>query len=280
QLAPEFLSQGDSLRTQVANPFFGQIAVGTLAQRTVARAQLLRPFPQFDGVASQGAGWASSSYHALEAKVEKRYASGLSILASYTWSKLLDFGVGPFAGEALGGSTFQNWFNLAADKSSSILDQTHRFIVNAVYEIPLYRNRSGAVAKLLGGWQLGGIWSAFSGGPLGINSSVDNTFSQGGRQRPNWNGWNACVDNPTPERWLDSSVFSNPPTYAFGTAPRTFNGCRSDGTKQVDITVTKNTKFKERLNLQFRTEVFNLSNSPRFAPPNAAFGNPQFGSVN
>ena len=46
------------------------------------------------------------------------------------------------------------------------------------------------------------------------------------------------------------------------------------------MTLTKNTKLKERLNLQFRTEVFNVSNSPRFAPPNAAFGNPQFGSVN
>jgi outer membrane receptor protein involved in Fe transport len=280
QLAPELLAQGDALRAQVPNPFFGQISVGALAQRNVARAQLLRPFPQFDAVTSQGAGWASSSFHALEAKVEKRYASGLSILASYTWSKLLDFGIGPFAGETLGGSTFQNWFNLAADKSSSILDQTHRFILNAVYEIPLYRNGSGAAAKMLGGWQLGGIWSAFSGGPLGINATVNNTFSQGGNQRPNWNGRNACLAEPTVDRWLDSSVFSNPPTYAFGTTPRTFNGCRSDGTAQVDITLTKNIKFTERLNLQFRTEVFNVSNSPRFAPPNQAFGNPQFGVVN
>src|SRR5262249_54139627 len=61
QLPPESLSQGDALRTQVTNPFFGEIAVGPLAQRTVARAQLLRPFPQFDNVGSQGAGWASSS---------------------------------------------------------------------------------------------------------------------------------------------------------------------------------------------------------------------------
>ena len=119
---------------------------------------------------------------------------------------------------------------------------------------------------------------AFTAQP--INSTVNNTFSQGGGQRPNWNGQNACVSDPTPNRWLDSSVFSNPATYAFGTAPRTFNGCRSHGTAQVDMTLTKNTKLKDRLNLQFRTEVFNVSNSPRFAPPNAAFGNPQFGSVN
>lgn len=280
QLPPEFLSQGDGLRQQVANPFFGQIAVGPLAQRTVARAQLLRPFPHFDGVGSQSAGWASSTYHALEARVEKRYGAGLSFLAAYTWSKLMDYGAGPFAGEALGASTFQNHRNLAAERSPSTLDQTHRFVSSAVYELPLYRGRSGVAAKLLGGWQVGGIWTGLSGGPLGVNSAVNNTFSQGGGQRPNWNGGNPCISNPTPARWLDPAVFSNPATYNFGTAPRTYNGCRSDITSQVDVILSKNTRFRERWNLQFRAEAFNISNSPRFAPPNANFGNPQFGVVN
>lgn len=280
QLPVQLLTQGDALRQQVTNPFFGQIAVGPLSQRTVSRAQLLRPFPHFDGVSSQSAGWASSTYHALEVKAEKRYASGLSILVSYTWSKLMDYGTGPFAGEALGASTFQNFYNLAAEWSPSSLDQTHRYIMNAVYELPFFRNSAASAAKFLGGWQIGGIWTGFSGGPLGITSAVNNTFSQGGGQRPNWNGRNECVPNPTPARWLDSGVLSNPAPYSFGTAPRTFNGCRSDGTSQVDLIVTKNTRFLERWNLQFRTEVFNISNTPRFAPPNANFGNPQFGVVN
>ena len=280
QLRPELLALGDGLRQQVVNPFFGQITVGALAQRTVARAQLLRPFPHFDGVASQSAGWASSTYHALEARLEKRYASGLSFLVAYTWSKLMDYGTGPFAGEALGASTFQNHHNLAAEWSPSVLDQTHRYVTSAVYELPLFRNRAGATAKLLGGWQIGGIWTGLSGGPLGVNSAVNNTFSQGGGQRPNWDGRNACVSNPTTARWLDASAFSSPATYAFGTAPRTFDGCRSDGTSQLDFILSKNTRFLERWNLQFRAEAFNISNSPRFAPPNANFGNPQFGVVN
>ena len=279
QLSPDLLSLGDALRQQVPNPFFGQISVGPLAQRTVARAQLLRPFPQFDGVASQNATWATSSYHALETKAEKRYASGLSILVSYTWSKLLDYGHGPFAGETLGASSFQNWYNLSAEWSPSLLDQTHRYILNAVYELPFLRNRPSVIAKLATGWQIGGIWMGFSGGPLGVTSAVNNTFSQGGGQRPNWNGANACVSDPTPTRWLDSTVFSVPAAYHFGNAPRTFNGCRSDGTSQVDLTLTKNTRFQERWNLQFRAEVFNISNTARFAPPNQNFGNPQFGVV-
>ena len=86
------------------NPFFGQITVGSLAGRTVPRAQLLRPYPHFDGVASQGSTWATSSYHALMARAEKRYASGLNMLVSYTYSKYMDYGTGPFGGETVGAS--------------------------------------------------------------------------------------------------------------------------------------------------------------------------------
>ena len=280
QLPDSALALGDALRQQVANPFFGQIEVGTLSRPTVARAQLLRPYPQYEGVGSQNASWASSIYHALEAKVEKRYASGLSVLASYTYSKLMDYAAGPFAGETLGGAAFQNNNNLGAEWSSSALDQTHRYIMNAVYELPFFPSSPGLAGKVLGGWQVGGIWMAFSGGPLGVSSAVNNTFSQGGGQRPNWSGQTACLSNPTPERWLDSSVFSVPAAYTFGNSPATFNGCRSDITSQVDATLTKNTRFYERLNLQFRAEVFNITNTARFAPPNQSFGNPQFGVVN
>ncbi len=279
QLDPSQLSQGDALRQQVANPFFGQIAVGTLASRTVARAQLLRPLPQFDGVASQNASWATSSYHALEMKAEKRFASGMNVMASYTYSKTMDYGIGTFGGESLGGGGVQNWYNLAAEWSSSTIDQTHRYIMNAVYELPFYKKQAGFLPKVLGGWQLGGIWMGFSGGPLGIGSNVNNTFSQGGGQRPNWNGTSPCVANPTADRWLDSSVFTNPSAYAFGNLGRTFNGCRSDVTSQIDMTLTKNTRIREKLNVQFRTEMFNITNTVRFSPPNQMFGNPQFGQI-
>ncbi len=280
QLSPEYLRLGNDLRTLVPNPFFGQISVGPLAQRTVARAQLLRPYPHFDAVTGQNSGWGASTYHALLTKIEKRYASGLSILFSHTWSKQMDYGAGPFAGETIGASSVQDNYNLLAEWSPSTLDQTHRFIANAVYELPFFKTRSGFAGRALGGWQLGGIWSAFSGGPLGITAATNNTFSQGGGQRPNWSGVSAKLDNPTPARWIDSAPFSLPPAYTFGNAARTLGGLRSDGTAQIDMTLTKNTRIVEKLNLQFRAEVFNLTNSARFSPPNQVFGNPQFGVVN
>ncbi len=279
QLPESALALGDALRQQVNNPFFGQIAVGALSQRTVSRAQLLRPYPHFDAVTAQNASWATSTYHALEARYEKRYSKGFSTLVSYTFSKLMDTGTGAFSGEVLGTGGFQNNHNLAAEWGSSALDQTHRIAINAMYELPFAKSAGAAVRALFGGWQLGGIWMAFSGGPLGVGSQVNNTFSQGGAQRPDWNGVNPALANPGPQRWLDSSVFVNPAPYKFGNAPRTFNGTRSHASRQLDITLSKTARIREKFELQFRSEFFNISNTPRFAPPNESFGNPQFGVV-
>ncbi|MBI1789660.1 MAG: TonB-dependent receptor, partial [Acidobacteria bacterium] len=208
QLPDSALRLGDALRQQIPNPFFGKIQVGTLAQPNVARAQLLRPYPQFTAVASQNEHWASSTYHALETRLEKRFSRNLTFLASYTYSKLMDYAIGTFAGETLSADNTQNWNNLAAEWASSLADMTHRFILNAVYEVPFARDGRGVTGKLLGGWQVAGIWSSFSGGPLGITSNTNNTFSQGGGQRPSGNGVNPSVSNPTPERWLDRTPFS------------------------------------------------------------------------
>ncbi len=279
QLPDAALSRGDALRQQVPNPFRGQISAGALSSANVAQAQLLRPFPHFTAVTSQNEHWASSTYHALEARLEKRFTRGFSMLASYTYSKLMDYGIGTFAGEDLSGQTFQNWNNLSAEWASSTADMTHRFIVNALYELPLARGKHGLTGAVLAGWQVAGIFSAFSGGPLGVTSSVNNNFSQGGGQRPDWNGKSPLAATPGPTQWLDSSVFTNAPAYAFGTAPRTFNGARGDGTRGVDLTFSKNTRLAEKFVLQFRAEFFNISNTPRFSPPNVVYGNPQFGVV-
>jgi hypothetical protein len=212
-------------------------------------------------------------------KVEKRYSRGFTILGSWTWSKLMDYGAGPWGGESLGAGGFQNWNDLDSEWSVSTTDQTHRVVINGVWTLPFFRNSRGVVNRLLAGWEIGAVNSWFSGGPLGVASAVNNTFSQGGGQRPNWNGASPEVESPTVNEWIDASVFSNAAPYTFGTAPRTFSSLRSDVTRQVDMTASKTTVLHEKLRLQFRAEFFNLLNTPRFAPPNSSFGNPQFGVV-
>jgi hypothetical protein len=279
QLPDSALALGDALRTQVPNPFYGQIMVGALAAKTVSRAQLLVPYPQFTGVASQATNWAASRYNALQVKLEKRFSRGFTMLASYTWSKMMDQSTGSFSGETLGGGAIQDWNNLNAEWSPSQLDQTHRFIVNSVMELPFFRNQSGIAGHVLGGWELGILGSFYSGSPLGVSSAVNGTFSQGSGQRPNWNGVNPSISNPTPAKWFDTSVFGIPAPYTFGTTPRTFNGARGDWTRQVDLSLHKNTHITERLMLQIRADAFNLSNTVVFAPPNTSFGANGFGSV-
>ena len=132
---------------------------------------------------------------------------------------------------------------------------------------------------MLGGWQVGIIGSFYSGSPLGVTAATNGTFSQGGGQRPNWNGQNAAFDAPTLNQWINASVFSTPAAYAFGNSPRTFNNVRSDKTHNVDLSFMKDTMLVENLRLQFRAEAFNLTNTPVFAPPNASYGSPTFGVV-
>ena len=274
QLPDSALALGDGLRQLVPNPFAGQISSGILAGATVTRAQLLRPYPQYDGVTSANTTWASSTYHAMTVKAEKRYSKGLSVMGSYTYSKAMDNGLGTFAGESTGGVGFQNNNNLRAEKSVSELDQTNRIVFNTVYEVPAFKKN-----RLLGGWQVGVIFLAYSGNPLGVSSSVNNTFSQGGGQRPNWTGVSPRLDNPSWQRWFDVTQFTNPAPYTFGNASRTYTGLRSDPARTVDVSLVKNTRLMEKLNLQFRAEFFNLTNTVRFAPPNVSLGNAQFGVV-
>jgi hypothetical protein len=279
QLPDSALALGDNLRTQVPNPFFGQITSGQLSSATIARAQLLRPYPQFTSVTSSVASWASTNYHALQVKVEKRYAKNLTLLASYTFSKMMDYGTGTFGGETLSGGGVQDYNNLRAEYGTSALDQTHRLITNVVYSFPWYSQQHGFVGHLLGGWQLSVIGSFYSGSPLGVSSAVNGTFSQGGGQRPNWNGQDPGLSQPTLESWFNTSVFSTPAAYQFGTAPRTFSSVRSDKTHNVDLSLQKVTNLTERLGLEFRAEAFNLTNTPVFAPPNTSFGSQSFGVV-
>jgi hypothetical protein len=282
QIPDSALALGDRLRDQVPNPFFGQIASGPISARTVARAQLLRPFPQFNNVTSAASTFGAASYHSGQAKVERRFAQGFGVLGSYTFAKNLDDVTGAWAGETISGNAFQNWNNLRAEKSVSSLDTTHRFSLGGVWELPFGKgktvNLSGIAAVLGGGWQVNTIWTYATGNVLGMTSANTN-FSQGGGQRPDWVNSNAALETPSVDRWFDTTAFRLPAPYTFGNAPRTIPGLRSDGTANIDFSAVKNTRIRERLNVQFRAEWFNFTNTPRFDVPNTVIGTAAAGIV-
>ncbi len=281
QLPAGDLALGSALTKLVPNPFYGQIATGELASKMVGQAQLLRPYPQFTAVNLKYA-YPEMQYNALQVTLQKRFSSGISLLSAYTWSKMLDEAGNSdfnFQGEILGRGTIQNYYDLKAELSTSTMDQTHRLVSSVVYQLPFFRSETGITGHVLGGWELTTVTSFISGDPLGISSAANTTDSQGGGQRPNWNGQNPSLKNHTVSHWFNTSDFSAPPAFSFGNTPRTFNYLRSDWVRNIDLSLQKNTRLAAKMNLQIRVDFFNMDNTPTFAPPNTLYGSPLFGVV-
>ncbi|MGH9471052.1 MAG: carboxypeptidase regulatory-like domain-containing protein, partial [Terriglobia bacterium] len=283
QLSDSALAQGNALLKLVANPFYGKISSGILSNAKIAEGQLLRPFPQFDTMTADDATWASSTYHALQVEYEKRFSHGFNLTASYTWSKLMDNTTGAFNGQPLSGTAYQDYHNLRAEWAVSALDLPQRFVVGYMWELPFGPGKrfaaGGVLGRVVGGWQMGGITTLQTGEILGVTDTTNTTFSNGGGQRPNWNGVNPAIGNPAIGRWFNTDVFSQPASFTFGSAPRTFASLHADPVRNFDFSLIKNTKISERLSLQFRAEFFNLFNTVQFAPPDTTFNTPNFGAV-
>ncbi len=290
QLPEQFMSLGTSLQEQVPNPFFGLVTVGSLAQPTVARGQLLRPFPQYTGYNQGSPQNRNSIYHSAQVKVEKRFGRGGSILGAYTFSKLIS-DTDTLTGwlEAGGGFSSQNNYNLRAERSVALYDVPHRLVVSYVVDLPFGKGQpwlSGAspvVNKIIGGWGINGVSTFQSGNPLGMSMAVNTSNSFGGGQRPNSTGQSAKLEGSAQSRlgrWFDTSQFVAAPAFTFGNVGRALSDVRSHGVNNFDFAVFKNTSLVgEKVGLQFRAEVFNLFNRVRFNYPNRSLGNADFGVV-
>jgi hypothetical protein len=132
----------------VPNPFFGQItdSRSVMSNPTVEQQFLLRPMPHFrgTGVGTAEPARGDSNYHALQMKWEKRFSKGLTMLAHYTWSKMID-NISHSSGNVswLGGSTsLQNIWDLRGERSLSSHDIAHRVVMTGAYELPFGRSQA------------------------------------------------------------------------------------------------------------------------------------------
>lgn len=290
QMPNEFLSQGDALRQLVQNPFFGRIATGSVAGATVSRNQLLRPYPQFAGVTIGNNSYGASTYHALQGKIERRFSAGLSVLFSYTFSKLLDDVAATttgFPGEPFAGDNLQDFLNRRNERSVASYDTPHFAAINGVWELPFgrgkrYLSEPGVPRFLLGNWQINGISTFRSGVPLSLAMSSNTLFNFGGPQRPNWNGQTGELQGRIAgrvNRYFDPLVYSAPQPYTYGNVPRFLAQLRGPGVMNFDVSVFKNFPLHERLTLQFRAESFNIANRAEFGLPNTSIGSPAAGVI-
>lgn len=246
-----------------------------------------RPDPRFDDIdllESRG----NSNYHALQARFQQRLFHGLTSLVSYTWSKSIDDASNFFS--SAGDPNFpQNSFDVAAERGRSNFDVRHRLSASYSYALPFGKGRhyladDGWVSTVLTGWETHGIIALQTGRPftVALLSDIDNSgtgrsiLGFGANDRPNIVG-NPEISNPTPDRWFNTAAFAFPPPGTFGNAGR--NILDGPGFQSVNASLMKNTALTERVNLQFRAEVFNLFNHPNFNLPDNFLGSPTFGRI-
>jgi hypothetical protein len=287
QLTPDQLSLGNQLLQLVSNPFQNYVQTGPLSQATVTRAQLLRPYPQFLTVYNFRPALGASIYHGFQARLEKRFSSGLTLLASFTGGKLID----NFGGVLTSDPAHQNIYNLRADRSLAPEDISRRFVLSYVYDLPFGRGKQFGAALsrpldlIAGNWSLNGVLTFSTGVPLAILNAQNNSQSFSAAQRPNVNGGdsNLPADRSLTDRlakWFNTGVFSQPAAFTFGNAPRTMPNVRADGIRSWDFSVFKAFPIHESIRAEFRAEMFNFTNTPNFAAPGQSFGSATFGVVN
>ena len=285
QLNPSYLSLGNALNNQVANPFFNVITNGPLSGPTIPYWRLLVPYPQFQNINLAGdTPGASSSYNALLVKFSHRFTNNLTVLATYAWSKALDDTSETQAWEVH--DAIRNAYNLAGDKSISAHDLPQDFVGNAIWEIPVGKakrfgaNMSRFGNAVIGGWQISSVVRVGSGLPEQFYAPNDLSAYGFAVLRPNVTSMSALTSiDRTPEHWFNTAAVSAPAPYTIGSAPRWFGAVRMRGNRQADISLSKSWDLLERLRLQFRVESYNITNTPQYGGADTTVGDAAFGRV-
>jgi hypothetical protein len=288
QLTAAQLALGPALLERVPNPFFGIIPRNSsLGDPTITRAQLLKPFPQFTTVSLYRNNVGNTNYNALQAKVEQRFSRALSFLVSYTRSKLIDEASSVFDASILTGPVANfpvaDSFNRRLERDLSSGDLPNVFVASFTYDLPFGKgemfNPGGIAGKLLRGWEVAGVVTLQSGLPLAVTQATNfNAFAGFGTQRPN-----RVADPELPDsqrltaQWFNTAAFIIAPQFTLGSSSR--NPVRGPGYRNADLAFIKRTYFGEMRNMEFRAEVFNLTNTPPLGNPNVVLGSAGFGSI-
>ncbi|HKY05692.1 MAG TPA: TonB-dependent receptor, partial [Blastocatellia bacterium] len=270
-----FTNATSNVRTdfQIVNgqKFYPDIGGGT---------QLARFNPRF-GAMQLMAFNGDSYYHGLQLSAIKRYSAGLQFQAAYTYSKSIDVGSATesvFTNGATGGD-FQDPLQPALDKSLSDFDNRHNFVANFLWDLPIGKGRavagdvSGVADKLISGWSAGGILTLRSGFPFGLalgfdraRNGIDNVQSQRPNVAPGRDYSSAITGNPN--RYVDPTAFELQPAGFYGNSGR--NALTGPDLRVFDFSLIKRTPITERINTEFRAEIFNIFNHTNFSPPEAA----------
>ena len=215
----------------------------------------------------------NSTYHSLQLSAERRMASGLTILGSYTYSKSIDDlppGAGVTGFDTFSARPWDDPLRHQFDRGPSDFDHTHRFVASFVYELPTLKGSSGFARQALGGWQFSGVVTAMTGRPFTVLQGTELSGTGLGNDRGTLNGSadpyasGACAGVSGCVNWLNPAAFASAASTkgTYGLTGK--NAFRMPGKYTWDMGLSKNFTFTERWRLQFRAEFFNVFNRVNF----------------
>ncbi len=201
---------------------------------------------------------------------------GLYALLGYTWARAFDSGFSDGLGTGTGATYYPLPGTAHADWALSQINLNHSFTASVIYDLPFGKGKtygsswSAPVNAILGGWQVNVIEKITSGFPVFIvssnnNSGVNFTNNTTNFVRPNQVGNLFGPGTHTPQQWFSASAFVDPPPGQLGTANRA--PLYGPGFANTDFSLNKRFPIRERTDLEFRAEFFNLFNHPQFFTP-------------
>jgi len=273
---------GAAIDRSIPNPFFNYGTVETFPgalrrSSTVAYTQLLRPYPQYGNLIQTGTDLRKAKYQSLQLRLQRPFANGFSFLATYAYVKQESQW---FFDEQDEYDQRLSWFDFSVTQAGSsgnptvASDPQHRFVGAATIEIPVGRGRkygsdmSGVLDTILGGWQISGIYTYYSGVPLvfGVMVAPESVEKVG--------------EVGADKYWFDVTGFTRQPAYTRRSNAWTFDGLTGPSFKNLDLTVQKTFKLNGRLRLQVRLDAFNALNGMNWADPSTTVTASNFGRTN
>jgi hypothetical protein len=217
-------------------------------------------------------------YNSFQAQVDRRIAHGLLVKASYTFSKTIDN-----VDNELGSLMFYDAANFARNRALASFDRKQNLRIAWVAELPFGAGKRwvqrGLGSKALGGWQLNGIFSAYSGTPFTVSSSTSSLNAPGESQTADQiNPVVAKLGGIGPNSpYFDPTAFAPVTAVRYGNSGR--NILRGPGLVNADLSLFRNFRFKERAIIQFRAESYNFTNTPHFSNPSASVSSGGFMTI-
>lgn len=278
---PTFSYQyGALLNTTVPNPFRNYLTPATFPgalrnNATVTLASLLVPYPQYGQInVSNISEGRHLKTHSFDMRLQRPFTNGVSFLMAYAYQyDRIQNWLGPLEQyEVLtsGGKSGWEWQPLGVSPYAAIPE--HRLTGAVSWQIPIGRNHAYLSEMPLwldyvaGGWQYSAAFRAYSGAPV----IFSNAYAVSG---------NPTLDNPTRDRWFDTTMFAAQPAFTPRTNPVAYSGLNGPGAWFLDMTMTKQFPIGPRYKVEARVEAYNALNHIAWAAPNTTFGSGTFGRV-